>query len=210
MGDSADILKEVSEYYSGKLAEYGVSPRGVDWNSEESQNLRFEQLLKIVQEPGAFDLNDLGCGYGALLDFLQPRYVDYCYRGVDVSAEMVDAARVRHEHVVGASFIVGTRPVSVADYGVASGVFNVRLGRSDVEWWHYLRDTLDVLNETSREGFSFNCLTSYSDSEKMRGYLYYANPGQLFDLCKKRYSRHVTLLHDYGLYEFTILVRKNI
>lgn len=210
MRDSADILKEVSDYYSAKLAEYGESPRGVDWNSVESQSLRFEQLLKIIQKPGAISLNDLGCGYGALLDFLQLRCTDFNYQGVDVSSEMVDAAKARHGHVAGASFVVGARPLGMADYGVASGIFNVRLGRSDAEWWDYLRDTLDVLNETSHEGFSFNCLTSYSDAEKMRDYLYYANPGQLFDLCKKRYSRHVALLHDYGLYEFTILVRKNI
>ncbi len=69
---------------------------------------------------------------------------------------------------------------------------------------------LDVLDRTSRSGFAFNCLTSYSDADKMREYLYYADPCALFDLCKRRYSRNVALLHDYGLYEFTILVRKQI
>jgi hypothetical protein len=51
-------------------------------------------------------------------------------------------------------------------------------------------------------------LTSYSDEDKMRAHLYYTDPTWAFDLCKRRYSRHVALLHDYGLYEFTILVRK--
>ncbi|REM56201.1 class I SAM-dependent methyltransferase, partial [Mycobacterium tuberculosis] len=49
---------------------------------------------------------------------------------------------------------------------------------------------------------------SYSDASKMRDDLYYADPCALFDLCKRRYSKSVALLHDYGLYEFTILVRK--
>jgi hypothetical protein len=53
-----------------------------------------------------------------------------------------------------------------------------------------------------------NCLTGYSDDDKKRDYLYYADPCRLFDLCKRRYSRQVALLHDYGLYEFTVLVRK--
>ena len=96
----------------------------------------------------------------------------------------------------------------MADYGLASGIFNVRLGRSDAEWFDYLQATLDVLDRTSSLGFAFNCLTSYSDEDKKRDYLYYADPCQLFDLCKRRYSRQVALLHDYGLYEFTILVRK--
>jgi len=64
------------------------------------------------------------------------------------------------------------------------------------------------MNEYCEKGFSFNCLTSYSDDDKMKDYLYYANPMELFDLCKRKYSRNVALLHDYDLYEFTILVRK--
>jgi len=102
----------------------------------------------------------------------------------------------------------GSVPPEPADYTVASGIFNVRLDRPDDQWRAYLHDTLDVLDRSSRRGFAFNCLTSYSDADKMRAHLYYADPCALFDLCKRRYSRQVALLHDYGLYEFTILVRK--
>ena len=44
----------------------------------------------------------------------------------------------------------------------------------------------------------------------MRDYLYYAAPCMLFDTCKRRYSLNVALQNDYGLYEFTILVRKKL
>ncbi len=107
-----------------------------------------------------------------------------------------------------ARFIESSEPDAVADYSVASGIFNVRMDRSDSEWLAYLENTLDILDRTSRLGFAFNCLTSYSDEDKKREDLYYADPCRLFDLCKRRYSRHVALLHDYGLYEFTLLVRK--
>jgi hypothetical protein len=50
-------------------------------------------------------------------------------------------------------------------------------------------------------------LTRYADPQLMRKDLYYADPGRYFRLCKERYSRNVALLHDYDLYEFTILVR---
>ena len=121
---------------------------------------------------------------------------------------MVRAAEQRYKETPRARFILSSEPDQVADYGVASGIFNVRLGRSDDEWRSYLEATLDILDRTSRLGFAFNCLTSYSDTDKMRAYLYYADPCMLFDLCKRRYSRNVALLHDYGLYEFTILIRK--
>lgn len=67
---------------------------------------------------------------------------------------------------------------------------------------------LDSLDRTSRRGFAFNCLTSYSNADKMRGDLYYADPCKLFDYCKRKYSKNVALLHDYGLYDFTIISAK--
>lgn len=204
-----DLLNEVAIYYAEKLAEHGDTPRGVDWNGEESQTIRFEQLCKIIgSDKTNFTLNDLGCGYGALLDYLQDKYSTLTYLGVDVSPEMIRAAGQRHAAAPRARFISSAKPDHVSDYGVASGIFNVRQGRSNAEWYDYLQSTLDVLDSTSRFGFSFNCLTSYSDEDKKRDYLYYADPCLLFDLCKRRYSPQVALLHDYGLYEFTILVRK--
>ena len=47
----SDILKEVAAYYSARLAEYGETPRGVDWNGAESQVC--VALPKLCQ--GAFD-----------------------------------------------------------------------------------------------------------------------------------------------------------
>ena len=206
--NTTDILVEVANYYSAKLAEHGETPRGVDWNGEKSQELRFDQLAHVIPQPEGFSLNDLGCGYGALFDYLNAYRRNFAYHGSDVSADMIRAAQDRHANRSNARFSVAAEPPEMADYGIASGIFNVRLGRSDAEWCNYLEATLDVLDRTSRLGFAFNCLTSYSDADKMRDYLYYADPCVLFDLCKRRYSRHVALLHDYGLYEFTILVKK--
>ena len=208
MNDTS-LLNEVAAYYAEKVSRYGDSPRGVDWNSEESQVLRFKQLgfLFDSKQP-SFSVNDLGCGYGALLDYLRDKYSAFTYLGVDVSHEMIKVAERRHVAADRARFITSAEPDEVADYGLASGIFNVRLGRSDVEWFDYLQTTLDVLDRTSSLGFAFNCLTSYSDEDKKRDHLYYAEPCSLFNLCKQRYSRQVALLHDYGLYEFTILVRK--
>jgi SAM-dependent methyltransferase len=210
MSDIANksILSEVATYYSEKLAEHGETPKGVDWNGEVSQTLRFEQLCKIVSTTNQFSINDLGCGYGALYDFLGDEFENFSYSGVDVSDSMIYAAQQRYKDKNQARFVASSEPDQVADYGVASGIFNVRLDRTDEEWRLYLEATLDVLDRTSSRGFAFNCLTSYSDADKMRDYLYYADPCVLFDLCKRKYSRNVALLHDYGLYEFTILVRK--
>jgi hypothetical protein len=93
------------------------------------------------------------------------------------------------------------------DYAVASGIFNVRLDAPVEQWRTHVVATIERLAQLSSKGFAFNMLSRYADAEMMRDYLYYADPGECFRLCKERWSRNVALLHDYDLYEFTIMVR---
>lgn len=202
------ILADVAGYYGGKLRQHGTTPAGVDWRDAESQALRFEQLLRVVDRPDA-SLVDIGCGYGSLLPHMRARGFTGRYLGVDVAPEMVEAARAAHAGVPGATFDLGAAPDHPSDFAVASGIMNVRLRHAEDAWRAYVEETVATLDAAGRRGFAFNCLTSYSDADRMRPDLYYADPCRLFDLCKRRYSRHVALLHDYGLYEFTILVRKD-
>jgi SAM-dependent methyltransferase len=210
MSGNSEIHRDVANYYSEKIREHGATARGVDWNSEASQILRFDQLLRAVNTAADFSLNEIGCGYGALVDYLRHKGCTFRYHGVDLSADMVAAAQARHREVSNVSFSIGAAPDSVRDYCLASGIFNVRLKTSDADWFAYVLATLDTMHESSLQGFAFNALTAYSDTDRMRDYLYYADPMRIFDHCKRRYSRNVALLHDYGIYEFTILVRKNV
>lgn len=201
------ILKAVERYYSSKFAEHGPSARGVDWNSAESQELRFEQLVHVVRnDRGSFSINDLGCGYGAFADFLRRRGFDASYTGYELSAAMLEHARAGFRGHPLIQFRHGST-LEPADYSVASGIFNVRLGFDDEEWQGYVDAVIDELAQASRRGFAFNMLTSYSDPERRRADLHYADPCAVFDGCKTRYARDVALLHDYGLWEFTIAVR---
>lgn len=210
MADNIKVeLHEVEAYYSRKIREFGETPKGVDWNDQFGQSLRFMELLKVVNTDNAFSINDLGCGYGALLELLISSYEKFeRYFGIDISDEMIVAATKKWRHIEKASFHKLDEFNPVADYCIGSGIFNVKLNCPGDIWLNYIYDTLDKMNELSLKGFSFNCLTIYSDSWRMNDRLYYADPLTLFDLCKKKYSKNVALLHDYGLFEFTIVVKK--
>lgn len=199
------ILSRVQEYYDEKLRAHGATPRGVDWNSSESQELRFAQLAKLIDGSREFSVNDYGCGYGALADYLERSSYQFQYTGFDISTQMIATAQELHPR---AKFISDRDELQPADYTLASGIFNVRLETDDAAWKDYMLAVLETMNSLSRTGFAFNALTKYSDAEFMRPDLYYADPLFFFDYCKTRYSKFVTLLHDYQLYEFTILVRK--
>jgi SAM-dependent methyltransferase len=203
-----DSLRPIADYYTSRIQAHGCTALGVDWNSAEGQRLRLDVLLGIVARPDQpFSLDDYGCGYGALYDLLQRRGWPADYLGFDISAEMVAAACARHPKMAG-RFVTGRTSPRTADYAVASGIFNVRLARPVRAWQRHVIACLDQMHERTSRGFAFNCLTSYSDPPKRRDYLFYGDPRFFFDLCQRRYAKNVALRHDYGLYEFTILVRK--
>jgi hypothetical protein len=106
-------------------------------------------------------------------------------------------------------FSASAEELQSQDFAVASGIFNVKLAVERDRWQDYVIDVIEELDALSRTGFAFNMLTAHSDPDRMRDDLYYGNPAFYFDHCI-RFSRNVALLHDYGLYEFTILVRKDL
>jgi SAM-dependent methyltransferase len=200
------LLSEVAAYYSAKLGAHGATAAGADWNSPESQRLRFVQIAKLF-EGRAFSVNDYGCGYGALADFLAEEGYEASYCGFDIAADMIAAAAARWPGSGRHTFAGDRGQLRLADYTVSSGIFNVKFERTSEAWLAYILETLDHMASLSTSGFAFNVLTSYSDPDKRRDNLYYADPLFLFDYCKRRYSKRVSLLHDYPLYEFTIVVR---
>jgi SAM-dependent methyltransferase len=203
------ILETVAQYYSEKLKEHGPTAQGADWKSEESQLLRFKQLLCVIEDAQGVSLIDYGCGYGALLDYVDAAgHTVASYFGFDVSDTMIASARERHAGRFGCAFTSDQQQLRPSDFVVASGIFNVRLGHSDGVWRDYVERILERVNALSRQGFAFNMLSTYSEADKRRADLHYADPCQIFDLCKRRFSAKVALLHDYPLFEFTIIVRK--
>jgi hypothetical protein len=207
MRERNSMLRPVESYYSQKIAACGRTAQGADWKSAESQAMRFDQLLRLIQPEGPFTINDYGCGYGALVDYLEGHNREFEYRGFDISERMIAEARLAHEHEPQREFFSEKLLLSPADYTIASGIFNVKLDASDPEWLEYILATLHEFRALSRKAFAFNLLTSRSDPEFMRPHLYYADPLYIFDYCQKNFSRMVSLLHDSPLYEFTIMVR---
>lgn len=204
-------LAKVEELYSTNLREKGAVAAAVGWNSAESQRLRFEKLTSIIADRSApVSINDYGCGYGAHLTYLtKDAGVDVStYNGYDLSASMLDAAAI---HLAGFNGALNLRRSAeldtIADYSFVSGTFNVRFASDDAAWADFIHATLHRLSTCSRKGFSFNLLSTYVDWKAPD--LFYADPGYWFDQCKRKYGRRVTLLHDYPLYEWTMLVTKD-
>jgi SAM-dependent methyltransferase len=207
MTDS-DILGQQARHWGETIARHGPNFKGVDYSNAERVQLCFRQLTGIWRE-GRASVLDYGCGYGALLSYLRENAFDldnYC--GFDVSEQMLSEARKLNPVGPGTTFTSDPALLPAADYVICGGIFNVKLDTSVPAWHAHVVSTLERIWPLARKGLAFNILTSYADADKMRPDLYYADPCWFFDYCKRHFSKDVALLHDYGVYEFTMRVRR--
>ena len=205
------VFGSVEAYYTGKLTKYGASPLGVDWSCQATQWLRFVQLLKLCPFDTTFSLNDLGCGYGELAVFLHQRHpqasVDYL--GIDLSRAMVQRARRRHRGDQRTRFVVGRTCQRQADYSVASGIMNVMLGYPVPLWEDFVRGMLADMHRSSHLGFAVNFCSSRRPDLRADE-LYCSEPDPWVRHCEQEFGCSVEVVSDYGLREYTLLVRQEL
>jgi len=205
----AAIHVAIARYYTDTVQAHGATPYGVDWTCVPTQELRFVQLLKLCDFTAPFSLNDLGCGYGALLAFLAKRHqgtkVDYL--GVDLSSAMIAQACDLWGKRRRTEFVVGHASPRSADYSLASGIFNVKLDQSTARWTRFIAATLEHLHATSRRGFAVNFLAPLPRGTTGIAGLYRPPPGVWRRYCEKALGAKVELITGYGMREYTLLVR---
>ena len=77
------------------------------------------------------------------------------------------------------------------DYLFLSGVFNNRTDTNK----QFMLDTIIKMFDACNKGVAFNAMSTYVDYYDDA--LYYSDPLDTFDFCKKTLTRKVTLRHDY-------------
>ena len=199
-------LAPIADLYRSSLARHGPTPPGAGWRTLDTQELRFERLATVLEPAeGGLTVNDVGCGYGAFFEYLASRGIELArYHGYDIAEEMLSAARERLPDDV-CELVHADRATLEADYSFASGIFNVRLDQDEESWSDYVRGAVRNLAEHSRAGFAFNLLSTYCDYREP--HLYYGDPLEWFDWCKREVTPRVSVLHDYPLFEWTIVGR---
>jgi len=204
-----EILNKVEKLYTNSLREHGVDSKAVGWMTGDGQVLRFDKLVEVIENKDEeFTLNDLGCGYGAMFQYFEENNFNISkYNGYDISEEMLKSAKEQIGKSAKVKLYKNPKLNTKADYSFVSGIFNVRFEGDDDSWKQFIENTLKDLDKNSTKGFAFNVLTSYVDYKE--SHLYYADPLYFFDYCKRNFSKKVSLLHDYDLWEWTIIVKKD-
>lgn len=160
----------------------GERPEGVDWKDREAQDDRLRALALLVQhDKKPYSLNDWGCGYGRALNWFSPS----AYYGYDLN-QWCD------------STIIAAAPTHVADYTIASGIFNVK---GDGDWPQYVLDCIETMERKSIRGYGFNLLHDRCD--RRDDALFYASMDWLQPFIK---GKRISILQHYSPWDFTVLV----
>lgn len=205
------LLEPVARAFRVSFNLHGDKPKGVLWNNQEGQELRFELLIGVmgddVHEQG-LTVNDLGCGYGAFFGFLEnlPPMEGGRYRGYDICGDMIETA-IHKINDPRATFHESSIATGKADYSFASGTFNLKQTASDKEWDEYVKESLVHLWRQSAKGLAFNILDG-ARKIKPEKTLYYPKIEDLMDFCRRNLSANTKLVDSSPLMEWTLQVRR--
>ncbi|MDB2390751.1 class I SAM-dependent methyltransferase [Alphaproteobacteria bacterium] len=176
------IERSLNKAYAERLDERGSTPQGVFWNSRQNQIVRFAALLSRVTghvawtkpTPKSLSIADIGCGYGAMLDFIhaQPQFSHLAYTGLDINPAMIAACQDNFPNEAHL-FSVGKKPVAIVDFSVFSGTFNLCHIDDTKRWEAYIFSCLDACWQNSRIGMALNLLCA--PEAKISNQIFYAN-----------------------------------
>ena len=146
-------------FYTSAIEMYGISAKGVNWNSKKSQHIRFKTILEMLPEDlTPFTVADAGCGFGDLFLYMQKKKkLPKIYTGIDSLPDMFEIASQRTGcEIIIADICKDTLPK--ADYFVCSGAMNVL---EKFETYQFIQNCY----RASKIGFIFNILYGYKESQ---------------------------------------------
>lgn len=189
----------VVQYHRGRIDIPELDALG--WRSPDSQRLRFDALCRIGDLGGSKVL-DLGCGYGDLKPFLDQRFTDVAYLGIDHMPEFIDEARRRHGHLPRTGFVQADMLNAVfpkVDYIVASGAMSYRSSNA-----LYPYNLIRQMWEAAERGIAFNLLDAnvFQADYVLCG----QDPREILDFCQTL-DPATELVTGYVPDDFTILMR---
>jgi SAM-dependent methyltransferase len=206
---SPSAWEAIIRHYEACLTKHGATPRGVDWPNGADLAARFDTLLAPVLVLAARPaVLDLGCGPGLLLDYLAATggTERIRYRGIDLSAAMVEAARERWpaQEFYCRDILKTPLPDQSVDFVVMNGVLTERVSLS-VESMTALAEALVAAAfRAARLGIAFNVMNAHV--EWQRDDLFHWPFDQLAAFLKREVSSHYAFRADYGLYEYACFV----
>lgn len=186
--------KDNHAFYKSVIKKYGISAKGVHWNSQFTQYKRFEVLTNFIEnEIKESNIVDAGCGFAEYYNYLFDNNLKpKSYIGIDCEEEMITLASKRF---LNTSFYIKDiikDELVFADYYICSGAMNI-LKKDEI--FIFIKKCF----EASNMGFIFNFLKNDPlTNVNFLDILHYS----------KSLSKRVEIKEDYLENDISIFIKK--
>ena len=209
---SVGIYGPIKEFCEEKLSAHGDSPQGMGWNDTDA-SVRYKVMLELIRaKDRPCSLLDFGCGTARLLDFIiETNAEEIVYSGLDVSEKAVAICREKYpDHTFYSQDLTKPEPAQlpVFDYVIMNGILTYKGRLSQSEMFSYAKKLLPLVFSHSRKGLAFNVMSKNVDWE--RNDLFHLSIDLLMEFLTRNMSRHIVIRQDYGLYEYSVFVYKEV
>lgn len=183
-------MASVASYYDKLVDRFGHDPRAVDAGSWRSLRQRYE-ILSAALPAGCRSVLEVGCGLGDFGQFLNHRFPQMRYTGIDVSSRMIEEGQRIHPHLdLRRGNVLDCSLSGVYDAVFAQGIF-YRLGPKAERLSFQL---IKKMFSKARRVVAFCAISTWAD--RKNPYEFYVDPAWLMTQCR-RLTRFMVLRHDY-------------
>ena len=206
--DKFEILELTINAYKKQITKHGFSSKGVFWQNNQTQNARFDALLKgIVKSDinGNISITDYGCGYGEFYNYIKNKSFmsSSSFIGYDIVDTFILEAKKNFPEV---NWICSDEISLETDYIFISGALNMAFHYSIDEWEYFLKKQLEICFKYTNKVLAFNLL--YSPKRKIENGLYYTEIQKIFDFCDKNLGNTIISKTTGANKDITIFVAK--
>jgi SAM-dependent methyltransferase len=182
------------------VKKYAQTPQGVQWHSCYSQEVRFEQIFRMLPcNLTHLSLVDAGCGFGDFYTYLQTRNtLPKKYIGIDSLDFMCSIATRNTQETILHTDILHNHALPYADYYICSGALNTL---TKFESYLFLHNCY----QHATQGIIFNALFG----EKTSGIYNYLNTQDIQQLAQKLSPATLSLEKNYLPNDITVGFFKN-
>lgn len=200
----SDALSDA--FYRAAVRAHGHGPQAVGWSTACAQRSRFRIIDEALDLHGA-RLLDVGCGLGAMYEYLREHGRAVEYVGIDPVPEMIARARERlpdaefHELSLEQAREDARIEFGSFDFVVASGIFSRRGRCSPARVAFAAR----LMFEACREAAMFNSLSARIARNRGRGFR--VDPAEVCALLLD-ITPHLAMRHDPGIGDVAFTLRR--
>lgn len=186
--------KDNQYFYQKSIKKYGISAKGVHWNSQYSQYIRFEILSSFIKDKiTTSSIIDAGCGFGEFYNYLFDNNLKpESYIGVDCEIDMIELASKRFLNTEFYLQNIIEDKLFIADFYICSGAMNILEKK---ELFIFIKKCFEISNY----GFIFNILKNDSFNK--------VSLTQVLEYCKTL-STQIEIKDNYLDNDISIYIKK--